>query len=97
MWTYLPCGHYAPRKDLAMERRRLSPELGAAIHVLRMEWPLEWPLERPMPTGSMRANRQKVPENFSVGVVGFLVSCKQVYTKGIDILYSSNCINFHIQ
>ncbi|EAT78752.1 hypothetical protein SNOG_13728 [Parastagonospora nodorum SN15] len=29
----------------------------------------------------------------SIGIMGFLLSCKQAYTEGIDILYSANCIN----
>jgi len=30
-----------------------------------------------------------------LGVMGFLLSCRQAYTEGIDVLYSSNCIAIH--
>lgn len=41
----------------------------------------------------LRYGRQrKFPED-NVGVMGFLLSCRQAYTEGIDFLYSANCIN----
>lgn len=32
------------------------------------------------------------PKEHNVGIMGFLVSCKQAYTEGIDVLYSANTI-----
>lgn len=34
-----------------------------------------------------------VPEDANVNIMGFLLSCRQAYTEGIDVLYSNNCIN----
>jgi len=36
--------------------------------------------------------QRKFPKD-NVGIMGFLLSCKQAYTEGIDFLYSANCIN----
>lgn len=30
---------------------------------------------------------------FYTGITGFLLSCRQTYTEGIDVLYSANCIS----
>ncbi|KAF2743308.1 hypothetical protein M011DRAFT_471476 [Sporormia fimetaria CBS 119925] len=30
---------------------------------------------------------------FNIGIFGFLLSCKQAYMEGINVLYSSNCIS----
>jgi hypothetical protein len=35
----------------------------------------------------------KFPEEYNVGIMGFLLSCRQAYTEGIDVLYSANCIS----
>lgn len=32
------------------------------------------------------------PQKCRIGAMGFLLSCKQAYTEGIDILYGANCI-----
>ncbi|KAF1833738.1 hypothetical protein BDW02DRAFT_369921 [Decorospora gaudefroyi] len=32
-------------------------------------------------------------EAYRVGAMGFLLSCRQAYTEGIDVLYSANCIS----
>ncbi|XP_014553395.1 hypothetical protein COCVIDRAFT_40618 [Bipolaris victoriae FI3] len=36
--------------------------------------------------------KETPPEEYKVGIMGFLLSCKQAYTEGIDILYSTNII-----
>lgn len=36
--------------------------------------------------------KETPPEEYKVGIMGFLLSCKQAYTQGIDILYSTNII-----
>ena len=35
----------------------------------------------------------KFPEEYKVGIMGFLLSCRQAYSEGIDVLYSHNCIS----
>jgi hypothetical protein len=30
---------------------------------------------------------------YNIGITGFLLSCKQAYAEGIEVLYSANCIN----
>jgi hypothetical protein len=35
----------------------------------------------------------KFPEAYSIGIMGFLRSCRQAYSEGIDVLYSSNTIS----
>jgi hypothetical protein len=35
----------------------------------------------------------KFPEAYSIGIMGFLLSCRQAYSEGIEFLYSSNCIS----
>jgi hypothetical protein len=40
-----------------------------------------------------RQCKGKFPEEYHVGIIGFLLSCRQAYTEGVDILYSANCIN----
>ena len=37
-------------------------------------------------------SRRKFPEYRNLDIMGFLLSCRQAYTKGIDTLYSANCI-----
>jgi hypothetical protein len=37
-------------------------------------------------------SQRQFPED-KVGVMGFLLSCRQAYTEGIDFLYAANCIN----
>jgi hypothetical protein len=32
-----------------------------------------------------------------IGIMGFLLSCRQAYTEGIDVLYSANCINIETE
>ena len=36
---------------------------------------------------------RKFPKAQNLGIMGFLLSCRQAYTKGIDALYSANCIS----
>ena len=33
------------------------------------------------------------PPGYTFGVMGFLLSCRQAYTEGIEFLYSANCIS----
>jgi hypothetical protein len=40
-------------------------------------------------------HKGKSREDYNFGIMGFLLSCRQAYTEGIDVLYSTNCI--HIQ
>jgi hypothetical protein len=35
----------------------------------------------------------KNSRSHEIGVIGFLLSCKQAYTEGIDVLCSTNCIS----
>lgn len=42
-----------------------------------------------------RQRQGKGEEEYKIGTIGFLLSCRQAYTEGIDVLYSANCI--HIQ
>ncbi|KAF2007435.1 hypothetical protein P154DRAFT_614791 [Amniculicola lignicola CBS 123094] len=35
---------------------------------------------------------RKVPERYKIGALGFLLSCRQAYAEGIDVLWSANCI-----
>ncbi|KAF2124897.1 hypothetical protein P153DRAFT_370244 [Dothidotthia symphoricarpi CBS 119687] len=35
----------------------------------------------------------KTSNAHDIGIMGFLLSCRQAYTEGIDILYSANCIS----
>jgi hypothetical protein len=44
---------------------------------------MQWAYER----------KGKFPEVYNVGIMGFLLSCRQAYSEGIDVLYSSNCIS----
>ena len=38
-------------------------------------------------------HKEKFQEGYNVGIMGFLLSCRQAYTEGIDVLYSTNCIH----
>lgn len=35
----------------------------------------------------------KLLKEYNIGIIGFLLSCRQAFTEGIDVLYSANCIN----
>ena len=35
----------------------------------------------------------KISDAHDIGIMGFLLSCRQAYTEGIDVLYSANCIS----
>ncbi|EMD58595.1 hypothetical protein GGP41_006050 [Bipolaris sorokiniana] len=37
--------------------------------------------------------KETPPEECNIGIMGFLLSCKQAYTEGIDFLYSTNTID----
>ncbi len=39
----------------------------------------------------------KILDGYEIGVKGFLLSCKQAYTEGIDALFSSNCISIQTE
>jgi hypothetical protein len=40
-------------------------------------------------------HKEKFREDYNLGIMGFLLSCREAYTEGIDVLYTTNCI--HIQ
>lgn len=48
---------------------------------------LQWAYER----------KEKFLEEYNVGIMGFLLSCRQAYAESIDVLYSANCINIQSQ
>ncbi|USP74836.1 hypothetical protein yc1106_02110 [Curvularia clavata] len=35
------------------------------------------------------------PETWCIGIMGFLLSCRQAYAEGIEVLYSTNYISMH--
>lgn len=35
----------------------------------------------------------KFPDEYNIGIMGLMLSCRQAYTEGVDVLYSANCIN----
>ncbi|KAJ5029016.1 hypothetical protein PSV09DRAFT_2387096 [Bipolaris maydis] len=37
--------------------------------------------------------KETTPEECNIGIMGFLLSCKQAYTEGVDFLYSTNTID----
>jgi hypothetical protein len=59
------------------------------------------PLERYLWRGPWQDNctnrrygwHEEFPENHSFGIMGFLLSCKQAYTEGLEFLYSANSIS----
>ncbi|KAF1933350.1 uncharacterized protein M421DRAFT_88583 [Didymella exigua CBS 183.55] len=40
---------------------------------------------------------QGISNAHNIDAIGFLLSCKQTYTEGIDFLYSANCINIRTE
>lgn len=39
------------------------------------------------------ARTLRISNGYEIGIMGFLLSCRQAYTEGIDVLYSANCIS----
>jgi hypothetical protein len=46
---------------------------------------------------SREMQKQDCYKAHDIGVMGFLLSCRQAYTEGINVLYSANCISIRTE
>ncbi|KAI4641225.1 hypothetical protein J4E93_008104 [Alternaria ventricosa] len=84
-WRGLPCGRNHPAWKPSMRWHWIGPWNDACITQLEMDRYRSRDPNDP-------AVRSGV---YDIGAMGFLLSCRQAYMEGVDVLYAANCISIY--
>lgn len=68
---------------------------GATCRARDMSYPITWQLWTDNCVNNSYQHNKLYRENYNIGAMGFLLSCKQAYAEGIHVLYSATCIIMH--